>query len=155
LKGFLTSAMDPEMGFYRFLLAKFYPAGILEVDEMSAISRQVLLYGRIMSDGGFWNLTTRFCWVILQQIPETRMRSAQLLTLGIELVAIVIAWQMTEVLSYDANIFLCIYGSGPSGSRDCWIVFQSANPKAAVSFSNDCRWFSYAGLFILKFHCPY
>ncbi|SFT98675.1 solute:Na+ symporter, SSS family [Algoriphagus locisalis] len=97
LEGF-TTAMDPEMGL-PVLLSQILPAGILGL-MMSAYFSAVLSTADSCLMAASGNLTTDILgkFFIGKSLKE-EMRISQLLTLLIGIVAIIIAWQMTEVLS--------------------------------------------------------
>ncbi|UZD24606.1 sodium:solute symporter family protein [Algoriphagus halophytocola] len=97
LEGF-TTAMDPEMGL-PVLLSQILPAGILGL-MMSAYFSAVLSTADSCLMAASGNLTTDILgkFFVGKSLKE-EMRISQLLTLAIGVVAIIIAWQMTEVLS--------------------------------------------------------
>ncbi|WP_425636012.1 sodium:solute symporter family protein [Algoriphagus yeomjeoni] len=97
LEGF-TTAMDPEMGL-PVLLSQILPAGILGL-MMSAYFSAVLSTADSCLMAASGNLTTDIIGKYFKQKSlKEEMRISQLLTLAIGIVAIIIAWQMTEVLS--------------------------------------------------------
>lgn len=97
LEGF-TTAMDPEMGL-PMLLSQILPAGILGL-MMSAYFSAVLSTADSCLMAASGNLTTDILGKFYKpKSLKEEMRISQLLTLLIGIVAIVIAWQMTEVLS--------------------------------------------------------
>ncbi|MEP1088625.1 sodium:solute symporter family protein [Algoriphagus sp.] len=97
LEGF-TTAMDPEMGL-PVLLSQILPAGILGL-MMSAYFSAVLSTADSCLMAASGNLTTDIIGKYFSQKSlKAEMRISQLLTLAIGIVAIIIAWQMTEVLS--------------------------------------------------------
>jgi SSS family solute:Na+ symporter len=97
LEGF-TTAMDPEMGL-PVLLSQILPAGILGL-MMSAYFSAVLSTADSCLMAASGNLTTDILGKFFSQRSlKVEMRISQLLTLAIGIVAIIIAWQMTEVLS--------------------------------------------------------
>lgn len=97
LEGF-TTAMDPEMGL-PVLLSQILPAGILGL-MMSAYFSAVLSTADSCLMAASGNLTTDILGKFYKpKSLKEEMRISQLLTLLIGIVAIVIAWQMTEVLS--------------------------------------------------------
>lgn len=97
LEGF-TTAMDPEMGL-PVLLSQILPAGILGL-MMSAYFSAVLSTADSCLMAASGNLTTDILGkFFIGKTLKEEMRISQLLTLGIGIVAIIIAWQMTEVLS--------------------------------------------------------
>ncbi|MDR7129244.1 SSS family solute:Na+ symporter [Algoriphagus sp. 4150] len=97
LEGF-TAAMDPEMGL-PVLLSQILPAGILGL-MMSAYFSAVLSTADSCLMAASGNMTTDILGKFFtDKSLKEEMRISQLLTLMIGIVAIIIAWQMTEVLS--------------------------------------------------------
>ncbi|WP_192345934.1 sodium:solute symporter [Algoriphagus sp. Y33] len=97
LEGF-TTAMDPEMGL-PVLLSQILPAGILGL-MMSAYFSAVLSTADSCLMAASGNMTTDILGKFFtSKSLKEEMRISQLLTLGIGVMAIIIAWQMTEVLS--------------------------------------------------------
>ena len=130
LEGF-TTAMDPEMGL-PVLLSQILPAGILGL-MMSAYFSAVLSTADSCLMAASGNLTTDLLGKYLKgKSHKLEMRVSQLLTLLIGIVAIVIAWQMTEVLS----LMLYSYAFMVSGLLVpvvAGLFFKKDNSKAAVS----------------------
>ncbi|SDD14234.1 solute:Na+ symporter, SSS family [Algoriphagus faecimaris] len=130
LEGF-TTAMDPEMGL-PVLLSQILPAGILGL-MMSAYFSAVLSTADSCLMAASGNLTTDLLGKFLKnKSHETEMRVSQVLTLGIGIVAILIAWQMTEVLS----LMLYSYAFMVSGLLVpvvAGLFFKVSNSRAAVS----------------------
>ncbi|MDG4946233.1 sodium:solute symporter family protein [Weeksellaceae bacterium KMM 9713] len=97
LSGF-TGEMDPEMGL-PVLLSQILPVGILGL-MMSAYFSAVLSTADSCLMAASGNLTTDLLGNFFKgKSLKLEMRISQLLTLGIGIIAIIIAWQMTEVLS--------------------------------------------------------
>jgi len=97
LAGF-TTAMDPEMGL-PVLLSQILPASILGL-MMSAYFSAVLSTADSCLIAASGNLTTDLLGNFFKgKSLKLEMRISQLLTLAIGIAAIMIAWQMTEVLS--------------------------------------------------------
>lgn len=97
LEGF-GLGMDPEMGL-PVLLSQILPAGILGL-MMSAYFSAVLSTADSCLMAASGNLTTDLLGRFLKgKSLKVEMRVSQILTLSIGAVAILIAWQMTEVLS--------------------------------------------------------
>ncbi|WP_297335369.1 sodium:solute symporter family protein [Algoriphagus sp.] len=130
LEGFST-AMDPEMGL-PVLLSQILPAGILGL-MMSAYFSAVLSTADSCLMAASGNLTTDLLGRFLKnKSHQTEMRVSQLLTLGIGIVAIFIAWQMTEVLS----LMLYSYAFMVSGLLVpvvAGLFFKVRDPDAAIS----------------------
>jgi len=130
LEGF-TTAMDPEMGL-PVLLSQILPAGILGL-MMSAYFSAVLSTADSCLMAASGNLTTDILgkYFTSKSLKE-EMRISQLLTLAIGIVAIIIAWQMTEVLS----LMLYSYAFMVSGlfvPVIAGLFFGQTSPKAATS----------------------
>lgn len=97
LEGF-TTAMDPEMGL-PVLLSQILPAGILGL-MMSAYFSAVLSTADSCLMAASGNLTTDLLSNFFKgKSLKSEMKISQLFTLCIGIAAILIAWQMTEVLS--------------------------------------------------------
>jgi SSS family solute:Na+ symporter len=130
LEGF-TTAMDPEMGL-PVLLSQILPAGILGL-MMSAYFSAVLSTADSCLMAASGNLTTDLLGNFFRgKSLKQEMRISQLLTLGIGVVAIIIAWQMTEVLS----LMLYSYAFMVSGLLVpviAGLFFNQRNSKAAVA----------------------
>lgn len=130
LEGF-SSTMDPEMGL-PVLLSQVLPAGILGL-MMSAYFSAVLSTADSCLMAASGNLTTDLLGRFLKnKSHQTEMRVSQLLTLGIGIVAILIAWQMTEVLS----LMLYSYAFMVSGLLVpvvAGLFFKIHNSRAAIS----------------------
>ncbi|WP_057939274.1 sodium:solute symporter family protein [Algoriphagus resistens] len=130
LEGF-TTAMDPEMGL-PVLLSQILPAGILGL-MMSAYFSAVLSTADSCLMAASGNLTTDILGKFFtKKSLKEEMRISQLLTLGIGIVAIIIAWQMTEVLS----LMLYSYAFMVSGLLVpvvAGLFFGQNNAKAATS----------------------
>ncbi|WP_026956617.1 sodium:solute symporter family protein [Algoriphagus vanfongensis] len=130
LDGF-TAAMDPEMGL-PVLLSQILPAGILGL-MMSAYFSAVLSTADSCLMAASGNLTTDLLGKLLKgKSHQSEMRISQILTLCIGIVAIIIAWQMTEVLS----LMLYSYAFMVSGLLVpvvAGLFFGKDNSKAAVS----------------------
>lgn len=130
LEGF-TVAMDPEMGL-PVLLSQILPAGILGL-MMSAYFSAVLSTADSCLMAASGNLTTDLLGNFFKEKSlKSEMRISQLLTLGIGITAIFIAWQMTEVLS----LMLYSYAFMVSGlfvPVIAGLFFNQRNPKAAIA----------------------
>ncbi|RAI91988.1 sodium:solute symporter family protein [Algoriphagus yeomjeoni] len=130
LEGF-TTAMDPEMGL-PVLLSQILPAGILGL-MMSAYFSAVLSTADSCLMAASGNLTTDIIGKYFKQKSlKEEMRISQLLTLAIGIVAIIIAWQMTEVLS----LMLYSYAFMVSGLLVpvvAGLFFGQASAKAATA----------------------
>lgn len=130
LEGF-SNAMDPEMGL-PVLLSQVLPAGILGL-MMSAYFSAVLSTADSCLMAASGNLTTDLLGRFFKnKSHQTEMRVSQLLTLGIGIVAILIAWQMTEVLS----LMLYSYAFMVSGLLVpvvAGLFFKINNSRAAIS----------------------
>ncbi len=130
LEGFTTS-MDPEMGL-PVLLSQILPAGILGL-MMSAYFSAVLSTADSCLMAASGNLTTD----LLSGFSKNRtmkqeVRISQVLTLAIGIIAILIASQMTEVLS----LMLYSYAFMVSGlviPVVAGLFFGQRSPKAAIS----------------------
>ena len=130
LEGF-TTAMDPEMGL-PVLLSQILPAGILGL-MMSAYFSAVLSTADSCLMAASGNLTTDILgkYYTSKSLKE-EMKISQLLTLAIGIVAIIIAWQMTEVLS----LMLYSYAFMVSGLLVpvvAGLFFNQTSPKAATA----------------------
>jgi len=130
LEGF-TNAMDPEMGL-PVLLSQILPAGILGL-MMSAYFSAVLSTADSCLMAASGNLTTDLMGNFFKgKSLKQEMRISQVLTLGIGILAILIAWQMTEVLS----LMLYSYAFMVSGLLVpviAGLFFDQRNPKAALT----------------------
>lgn len=130
LEGF-TTAMDPEMGL-PVLLSQILPAGILGL-MMSAYFSAVLSTADSCLMAASGNLTTDILGKFFtEKSLKEEVRISQLLTLGIGIMAIIIAWQMTEVLS----LMLYSYAFMVSGLLVpvvAGLFFGQTNAKAATS----------------------
>jgi len=130
LEGF-TTAMDPEMGL-PVLLSQILPAGVLGL-MMSAYFSAVLSTADSCLMAASGNLTTDILGKhFTEKTLKEEMRISQLLTLGIGIVAIIIAWQMTEVLS----LMLYSYAFMVSGlfvPVVAGLFFDQTSPLAATS----------------------
>ena len=130
LEGF-TTAMDPEMGL-PVLLSQILPAGILGL-MMSAYFSAVLSTADSCLMAASGNLTTDILGKFFtEKSLKEEMRISQLLTLIIGIVAIIIAWQMTEVLS----LMLYSYAFMVSGLLVPVVgglFFGQNSPKAATA----------------------
>lgn len=130
LEGF-TASMDPEMGL-PVLLSQILPAGILGL-MMSAYFSAVLSTADSCLMAASGNLTTDLLGKFFKGKPhDQEIRISQILTLLIGIVAILIAWQMTEVLS----LMLYSYAFMVSGLLVpvvAGLFFGKNNSRAAVS----------------------
>jgi SSS family solute:Na+ symporter len=130
LEGY-TTAMDPEMGL-PVLLSQILPAGILGL-MMSAYFSAVLSTADSCLMAASGNLTTDLMGDFFKgKSLKQEMRISQFSTLAIGIVAIVIAWQMTEVLS----LMLYSYAFMVSGLLVpviAGLFFNQRNPKAAIA----------------------
>ncbi len=130
LEGF-TTAMDPEMGL-PVLLSQILPAGILGL-MMSAYFSAVLSTADSCLMAASGNMTTDILGKFFtNKSLKEEMRISQLLTLAIGIVAIIIAWQMTEVLS----LMLYSYAFMVSGLLVpvvAGLFFGQTSAKAATS----------------------
>ncbi|WP_026950962.1 sodium:solute symporter family protein [Algoriphagus mannitolivorans] len=130
LEGF-TANMDPEMGL-PVLLSQILPAGILGL-MMSAYFSAVLSTADSCLMAASGNLTTDLLDKFLKgKSHKTELRFSQIFTLCIGVLAIVIAWQMTEVLS----LMLYSYAFMVSGLLVpvfAGLFFGKSNSKAAIT----------------------
>ena len=130
LDGFTTS-MDPEMGL-PVLLSQILPAGILGL-MMSAYFSAVLSTADSCLMAASGNLTTDLLDKFLKgKSHQTELRFSQIFTLFIGVLAILIAWQMTEVLS----LMLYSYAFMVSGLLVpvvAGLFFGKSNAKAAIA----------------------
>jgi SSS family solute:Na+ symporter len=130
LVGF-TTAMDPEMGL-PVLLSQILPAGILGL-MMSAYFSAVLSTADSCLMAASGNLTTDIIGKYFNHKSlKEEIRISQLVTLAIGIVAIIIAWQMTEVLS----LMLYSYAFMVSGLLVpviAGLFFGQTSAKAATS----------------------
>lgn len=130
LVGF-TASMDPEMGL-PVLLSQVLPVGVLGL-MMSAYFSAVLSTADSCLMAASGNLTTdllRNSGKGLFQLSEIRL--SQILTLLIGVFALVLAWQMTEVL----DLMLYSYAFMVSGlfvPVVAGLFFGKKNPRAAIS----------------------
>lgn len=129
LEGY-TSQMDPEMGL-PVLLSQILPAGILGL-MMSAYFSAVLSTADSCLMAASGNLTTDLLGKYFRNKSHTaEVRISQVLTFGIGVLAVLLAWQMNEVLS----LMLYSYGFMVSGLLVpvvAGLFFNQRNPKAAV-----------------------
>ncbi|WP_268035431.1 sodium:solute symporter family protein [Algoriphagus sp. PAP.12] len=130
LEGF-TASMDPEMGL-PVLLSQILPAGILGL-MMSAYFSAVLSTADSCLMAASGNLTTDLLGKLFKGKPHGQeIKISQVITLVIGILAILIAWQMTEVLS----LMLYSYAFMVSGLLVpvvAGLFFGKNNSKAAVS----------------------
>jgi SSS family solute:Na+ symporter len=130
LEGF-TASMDPEMGL-PVLLSQILPAGILGL-MMSAYFSAVLSTADSCLMAASGNLTTDLLGKLFKGKPyDQEIKISQVITLVIGILAILIAWQMTEVLS----LMLYSYAFMVSGLLVpvvAGLFFGKNNSKAAVS----------------------
>ena len=123
--------MDPEMGL-PVLLSQILPAGILGL-MMSAYFSAVLSTADSCLMAASGNLTTDLLGKFFKGKPhDQEIRISQILTLLIGIVAILIAWRMTEVLS----LMLYSYAFMVSGLLVpvvAGLFFGKNNSRAAVS----------------------
>ncbi|MBY5952572.1 MAG: sodium:solute symporter family protein [Cyclobacteriaceae bacterium] len=130
LDGF-TTAMDPEMGL-PVLLSQILPAGILGL-MMSAYFSAVLSTADSCLMAASGNLTTDLLGNSKKpRTHRSEMRLSQLITFLIGVVAILLAWQMNEVLS----LMLYSYAFMVSGLLVpvvAGLFFGKRNWKAAVT----------------------
>lgn len=130
LEGF-TIAMDPEMGL-PVLLSQILPVGILGL-MMSAYFSAVLSTADSCLMAASGNLTTDLLSNQLKnRSRHQEVRISQLLTLIIGIIAVLIAWQMTEVLS----LMLYSYAFMVSGLLVpvvAGLFFNKRNPTAAIT----------------------
>ncbi|WP_051260708.1 sodium:solute symporter family protein [Algoriphagus marincola] len=130
LDGF-TTAMDPEMGL-PVLLSQILPAGILGL-MMSAYFSAVLSTADSCLMAASGNLTTDLLGNSKKpRTHRSEMRLSQLITFLIGVVAILLAWQMNEVLS----LMLYSYAFMVSGLLVpvvAGLFFGKSNWKAAVT----------------------
>lgn len=151
LEGF-TTAMDPEMGL-PVLLSQILPVGILGL-MMSAYFSAVLSTADSCLMAASGNLTTDLLSNQLKGLPmHQEVRISQLLTLVIGIIAVLIAWQMTEVLS----LMLYSYAFMVSGLLVpvvAGLFFNKRNPTAAI-FSMVIGGSLTAGLTLLEADLPF
>ncbi|MCS5491747.1 sodium:solute symporter family protein [Algoriphagus limi] len=126
-----SASMDPEMGL-PILLSQILPAGILGL-MMSAYFSAVLSTADSCLMAASGNLTTDLMGkVIGKWSHRAEVRISQWITLAIGAVALLLAWQMNEVLS----LMLYSYAFMVSGLLVPVIFglfFNKSNPKAAIS----------------------
>ncbi|GAB2496571.1 sodium:solute symporter family protein [Algoriphagus taiwanensis] len=150
LEGF-TTAMDPEMGL-PVLLSQILPVGILGL-MMSAYFSAVLSTADSCLMAASGNLTTDLLSNQLKGRPmHQEVRISQLLTLVIGIIAVLIAWQMTEVLS----LMLYSYAFMVSGLLVpvvAGLFLDIRNPTAAI-FSMIIGGSVTAGLTLLEADLP-
>lgn len=150
LEGF-TAQMDPEMGL-PVLLSQILPAGILGL-MMSAYFSAVLSTADSCLMAASGNLSTDLIGKYLKnKTHKQEVRISQFLTLGIGVLAVFLAWQMTEVLS----LMLYSYAFMVSGLLVpvvAGLFFNQKNPKAAVSAMISGGTMT-AGLTLLEFSLP-
>ncbi|GMQ25121.1 sodium:solute symporter [Algoriphagus sp. oki45] len=129
LEGF-TATMDPEMGL-PVMLSQILPVGILGL-MMSAYFSAVLSTADSCLMAASGNLTTDLLSNQLKDKPmHQEVRISQLLTLAIGIIAVLIAWQMTEVLS----LMLYSYAFMVSGLLVpvvAGLFLNKRNPTAAI-----------------------
>lgn len=151
LEGF-TAAMDPEMGL-PVLLSQILPVGILGL-MMSAYFSAVLSTADSCLMAASGNLSIDLLGPIIKgKTLKQEMRISQIITLGIGIISILIAWKMTEVLS----LMLYSYAFMVSGLLVpvvAGLFFGQRNSKAALSsmIIGGCVT---AGLTILKVEMPF
>lgn len=130
LEGF-TTEMDPEMGL-PVLLSNILPVGILGL-MMSAYFSAILSTADSCLMAASGNLTTDLMDRFMnKKTLKNQMRFSQLFTFGIGVVAIFIAWQMTEVLS----LMLYSYAFMVSGLLVpvvAGLFFKQRNSTAAIA----------------------
>lgn len=126
-----SASMDPEMGL-PILLSQILPAGILGL-MMSAYFSAVLSTADSCLMAASGNLTTDLMGnVIKRWSHRAEVRISQWITLFIGAVALLLAWQMNEVLS----LMLYSYAFMVSGLLVPVIFglfFEKSNSKAAIS----------------------
>ncbi|MDF2157544.1 sodium:solute symporter family protein [Algoriphagus sp. CAU 1675] len=126
-----TAGMDPEMGL-PVLLSQVLPAGILGL-MMSAYFSAVLSTADSCLMAASGNLSTDLLGKYFKnKSHKVEIRISQLLTFLIGILAILIAWQMTEVLS----LMLYSYAFMVSGllvPLVAGLFFGKNKPKAAIS----------------------
>lgn len=151
LEGF-TTTMDPEMGL-PVMLSQILPVGILGL-MMSAYFSAVLSTADSCLMAASGNLTTDLLSNQLKGSPmHQEVRISQLLTLAIGIIAVLIAWQMTEVLS----LMLYSYAFMVSGLLVpvvAGLFFNKRNPTAAI-FSMIIGGSLTAGLTLLEADLPF
>ncbi len=125
-----TSQMDPEMGL-PVLLSQILPAGLMGL-MMSAYFSAVLSTADSCLMAASGNLTTDLIGKYFGQLSHAKeVRLSQVLTLLIGVLAVILAWQMTEVLS----LMLYSYAFMVSGLLVpviAGLFFNKRNPRAAV-----------------------
>ncbi|HSF53431.1 MAG TPA: sodium:solute symporter family protein [Algoriphagus sp.] len=150
LEGF-TAQMDPEMGL-PVLLSQILPAGILGL-MMSAYFSAVLSTADSCLMAASGNLSTDLLGKYLKnKSHKEEVRISQILTFGIGIVAVFLAWQMTDVLS----LMLYSYAFMVSGLLVpvvAGLFFNQRNPKAAVT-SMISGGVITAGLTLLEINLP-
>ncbi|PZV84614.1 SSS family solute:Na+ symporter [Algoriphagus aquaeductus] len=126
-----TAQMDPEMGL-PVLLSQILPAGLMGL-MMSAYFSAVLSTADSCLMAASGNLTTDLIGKYFGNLPHSKeVRLSQLLTLVIGVLAVLLAWQMTEVLS----LMLYSYAFMVSGLLVpviAGLFFKKRNPRAAVT----------------------
>lgn len=151
LEGF-TTVMDPEMGL-PVLLSQILPVGILGL-MMSAYFSAVLSTADSCLMAASGNLSIDLLGPFIKgKSLKQEMRISQLITLGIGIVSILIAWKMTEVLS----LMLYSYAFMVSGLLVpvvAGLFFGQRNPRAALS-SMIMGGTVTAGLTILQVEMPF
>lgn len=129
LDGF-TAAMDPELGL-PVLLRQILPAGILGL-MMSAYFSAVLSTADSCLMAASGNLVTDLLAKFFNiKSHSQELRLIQGVTLGIGILAVLLAWQMTEVLT----LMLYSYGFMVSGLLVpviAGLFFNQRNPRAAI-----------------------
>lgn len=129
LNGF-TAAMDPELGL-PVLLSQILPAGILGL-MMSAYFSAVLSTADSCLMAASGNLVTDLLRKFFTPKSHAQeLRIIQGVTLGIGILAVLLAWQMTEVLT----LMLYSYGFMVSGLLVpvvAGLFFDRKNPRAAI-----------------------
>ncbi len=130
LEGF-TTAMDPELGL-PVLLSQILPAGILGL-MMSAYFSAVLSTADSCLMAASGNLVTDLLRKFFTPGSHSQeLRLTQGVTLGIGILAVLLAWQMTEVLT----LMLYSYGFMVSGLLVpviAGLFFNLKNPPAAIA----------------------
>lgn len=151
LEGF-TTAMDPEMGL-PVLLSQILPVGILGL-MMSAYFSAVLSTADSCLMAASGNLSIDLLGPFINgKSLKQEMRISQLITLGIGIISILIAWKMSEVLS----LMLYSYAFMVSGLLVpvvAGLFFGQRNPRAALS-SMIIGGAVTAGLTILQVEMPF
>lgn len=126
-----TAQMDPEMGL-PVLLSQILPAGLMGL-MMSAYFSAVLSTADSCLMAASGNLTTDLIGKYFGNLSHHQeVRLSQLLTLLIGVLAVVLAWQMTEVLS----LMLYSYAFMVSGLLVpviAGLFFKQKNSKAAIT----------------------